>query len=296
MAALAAGKHVLCEKPLANTLDEAREMLEAARDAGIVEHGQLQLPAGAGRPARRSSSSRTGGWARSGTGGRSTSRTGSTTRSSRSSGACRRSWPAPARSATSAPTSSTWRTSWSDRSRGRRAPCRPSSRSDRWRRRAARRALRDRRNGDRGGDGRRRHDLPGPLRERRDRHLRGDAPRARPPQPQLVRDQRLERQRLLRPGADERAPGLLHRRSRRAAGLPHDQRHRAGPPLQGGWWPAGHIIGYEHTFVHAIKDLLDGISSGKSPAPSFADGYRCQAVLDAVERSADSRTWTTPEP
>lgn len=61
------------------------------------------------------------------------------------------------------------------------------------------------------------------------------------------------------------------------------------------WWPSGHIIGYEHTFAHAIKDLLDGIKTGVNPAPSFADGYRCQAVLDAVERSAASRTWEAPE-
>jgi predicted dehydrogenase len=62
-----------------------------------------------------------------------------------------------------------------------------------------------------------------------------------------------------------------------------------------GWWPPGHIIGYEHTFVHTVKDLLDGIAAGKSPAPTFEDGYRSQAVLDAVERSAQSRQWTTPE-
>ena len=69
----------------------------------------------------------------------------------------------------------------------------------------------------------------------------------------------------------------------------------AGHPFAN-WWPAGHIIGYEHTFVHAVKDLLDGIAAGVSPAPTFADGYRCQAVLDAVERSAASRTWETPAP
>jgi predicted dehydrogenase len=62
------------------------------------------------------------------------------------------------------------------------------------------------------------------------------------------------------------------------------------------WWPAGHAIGYEHTFVHAVKDLLDGIAAGVSPEPTFADGYRCQAVLDAVERSAQSRAWETPTP
>lgn len=66
-------------------------------------------------------------------------------------------------------------------------------------------------------------------------------------------------------------------------------------PYAGAWWPPGHILGYEHTFVHAIKDLLDGISVGKNPSPSFEDGYRCQAVLDAVERSAQSGSWTEPE-
>jgi predicted dehydrogenase len=65
-------------------------------------------------------------------------------------------------------------------------------------------------------------------------------------------------------------------------------------PFMGAWWPPGHIIGYEHTFVHTIRDFLDGIAAGKSPAPSFEDGYRCQAVLDAVERSAESRSWTEP--
>jgi predicted dehydrogenase len=40
---------------------------------------------------------------------------------------------------------------------------------------------------------------------------------------------------------------------------------------------------------------MDGIKAGKSPAPTFADGYRCQAVLDAVERSATSGEWRRPE-
>jgi predicted dehydrogenase len=65
-------------------------------------------------------------------------------------------------------------------------------------------------------------------------------------------------------------------------------------PYVGAWWPPGHILGYEHTFVHTVKDLLDGIGAGKSPAPTFEDGYRCQAVLDAVGRSAQSGTWTEP--
>ncbi len=67
-------------------------------------------------------------------------------------------------------------------------------------------------------------------------------------------------------------------------------------PLVGNWWPAGHIIGWEHTHVHQIRDLLTGVASGSSPAPSFDDGYRCQAVLDAVERSSASGQWETPVP
>jgi predicted dehydrogenase len=66
-------------------------------------------------------------------------------------------------------------------------------------------------------------------------------------------------------------------------------------PYMAGWWPPGHIIGYEHTFVHTIKDLLDGIKTGNSPGPTFEDGYRCQAVIDAVERSVERRGWVTPE-
>jgi predicted dehydrogenase len=66
-------------------------------------------------------------------------------------------------------------------------------------------------------------------------------------------------------------------------------------PYTGNWWPAGHIIGYEHTFTHVVKDLMDGIKAGKSPAPTFRDGYNAQAVLDAVERSSQSRTWETPK-
>ena len=68
-----------------------------------------------------------------------------------------------------------------------------------------------------------------------------------------------------------------------------------GHPYAGAWWPPGHIIGYEHTFTHTMKDLMDGIKTGKSPAPTFEDAYRVQAVLDAVERSAGGDGWTRPE-
>jgi predicted dehydrogenase len=62
-------------------------------------------------------------------------------------------------------------------------------------------------------------------------------------------------------------------------------------PYVGGWWPPGHIIGYEHTFVHAIHDFLTCLEKERLPEPNFHHGVRNQAVLDAVERSAKSGQW-----
>jgi predicted dehydrogenase len=62
-------------------------------------------------------------------------------------------------------------------------------------------------------------------------------------------------------------------------------------PYVGAWWPPGHIIGYEHTFVHAIHDFLTAIDEGRLPEPNFRHGVRNQAVLDTVERSAKSGRW-----
>lgn len=62
-------------------------------------------------------------------------------------------------------------------------------------------------------------------------------------------------------------------------------------PFLKGWWPAGHIIGWQHTFVHQVYTLMNGIATGKNPAPSFVDGLKCQAVLEAVEKSAESEAW-----
>ena len=66
-------------------------------------------------------------------------------------------------------------------------------------------------------------------------------------------------------------------------------------PYLSAWWPSGHIIGWEHTFTHGVYDLLNGIAAGQAPAPTFEDGVRCQAILDAVERSAGSRQWVAPD-
>ncbi|HLY61701.1 MAG TPA: Gfo/Idh/MocA family oxidoreductase [Terriglobia bacterium] len=62
-------------------------------------------------------------------------------------------------------------------------------------------------------------------------------------------------------------------------------------PYVGNWWPPGHIIGYEHTFVHAIHDFLVCMEKDTMPSPNFKDGVKNQAVLDAVERSAKSAKW-----
>ena len=68
----------------------------------------------------------------------------------------------------------------------------------------------------------------------------------------------------------------------------------SGHPYAGAWWPPGHGLGYEHTFTHEVKDFLEAVGNGTDPAPSFADGLRVQRVLAAVERSAaDDSRWTT---
>jgi predicted dehydrogenase len=62
-------------------------------------------------------------------------------------------------------------------------------------------------------------------------------------------------------------------------------------PYMVGWWPPGHIIGYEHTFTHTVLDLLQAIDEQRLPTPNFEDGVRNQRVMDAVERAAESRQW-----
>jgi predicted dehydrogenase len=57
-------------------------------------------------------------------------------------------------------------------------------------------------------------------------------------------------------------------------------------PYTKAWWPPGHGLGYEHTFTHEVVDLVTDIGSGRSPRPSFADGLQVQRVLAAVEASA----------
>lgn len=62
-------------------------------------------------------------------------------------------------------------------------------------------------------------------------------------------------------------------------------------PYFGAWWPPGHLIGYEHTFTHEVYDLLDAISRNRKPSPDFLDGVKNQAVLEAATLSAKKRRW-----
>jgi predicted dehydrogenase len=64
-----------------------------------------------------------------------------------------------------------------------------------------------------------------------------------------------------------------------------------GYPYMEGWWPPGHIIGYEHTFTHTVLELIRAVADGRLPTPNFEDGVRNQLVLEAVERAAESRNW-----
>lgn len=66
-------------------------------------------------------------------------------------------------------------------------------------------------------------------------------------------------------------------------------------PYMNAWWPPGHIIGYEHTFVHVVYDLMKAIDGDKNPSPSFVDGVECQRVLNAVEKSIQAGRWMKVE-
>ncbi|GAB3553356.1 Gfo/Idh/MocA family oxidoreductase [Arthrobacter tumbae] len=64
-------------------------------------------------------------------------------------------------------------------------------------------------------------------------------------------------------------------------------------PYMSAWWPTGHILGYEHGFAHQAKDFVEAIAANRQPQPSFADGLQVQKVLNGVERSAEADSiWT----
>jgi len=57
------------------------------------------------------------------------------------------------------------------------------------------------------------------------------------------------------------------------------------------WWLAGHVIGYENTFVNEFADFFEWIRDNKQAHPNFYDGWKNMQVLDAVKRSFESLTW-----
>ncbi|MCG5467606.1 Gfo/Idh/MocA family oxidoreductase [Micromonospora sp. LAH09] len=68
-------------------------------------------------------------------------------------------------------------------------------------------------------------------------------------------------------------------------------------PYMSAWWPPGHIIGYEHSFTHEMRDFIEAVATGVDPTPSFADALQVQLVLDAVTRSAElGSSWAEVEP
>lgn len=67
-------------------------------------------------------------------------------------------------------------------------------------------------------------------------------------------------------------------------------------PYAGAWWPPGHLIGYEHTFVNTFADFIEAVVAGKSVQPTFVDGLENMRLLAAIEQSAQTKSWVKIEP
>jgi predicted dehydrogenase len=63
-------------------------------------------------------------------------------------------------------------------------------------------------------------------------------------------------------------------------------------PIFGNFWRPGHIIGYEHTFIAALAEFLQAAAKGERFRPDFADGLAVQQALHALQQSAATREWT----
>jgi len=67
--------------------------------------------------------------------------------------------------------------------------------------------------------------------------------------------------------------------------------NEASQPYNAAWWPSGHIIGWEHTFTHEVYDFLKAVAEGKDTQPNFEDGTKTQAVLEAAMISTEKNGW-----
>ncbi len=56
-------------------------------------------------------------------------------------------------------------------------------------------------------------------------------------------------------------------------------------PYMYAWWPTGHVIGYEHTFVHEMYEFVQAIANDTATCPDFSDGVKCSQIIEAVEVS-----------
>jgi predicted dehydrogenase len=66
-------------------------------------------------------------------------------------------------------------------------------------------------------------------------------------------------------------------------------------PYMSGWWPPGHMIGWEHSHINQVYHLLDCIANDRMPEPNLYDGLKNQAVLDAISLSAGDGKWHSVE-
>jgi predicted dehydrogenase len=64
-------------------------------------------------------------------------------------------------------------------------------------------------------------------------------------------------------------------------------------PFVDHWWPPGHVLGWEHTFVHESAEFLSAVDAGEEFRPDFQDGLAVQRLLDAIDRSDETDEWVT---
>ena len=69
------------------------------------------------------------------------------------------------------------------------------------------------------------------------------------------------------------------------------QATEASHPYMGAWWPVGHVIGYEHTFVHELYEFAEAVAHDRPASPDFNDGVKTSQVLEAVETSIEEKQW-----